>query len=91
MSKWMLQPNQLLSRDFAAVGIACIDLLPASAGSDKNLYKPRNTHGNIAGNLVAARNIIPKVIEIIQQGSTAALSGTKPAAAGVRGAGDQAP
>jgi SGNH hydrolase-like domain, acetyltransferase AlgX len=63
----MQQPNQLLDRDFAANGIACIDLLPEFARSKETLYKPRNTHWNIAGNRLAAELITPKVIELLQQ------------------------
>jgi hypothetical protein len=63
----MLQPNQMLQREFAASGIPYVDLLPALAAKKENLYKPRNTHWNIAGNLLAARTIAPKVIEAIEQ------------------------
>jgi hypothetical protein len=63
----MLQPNHLSHEDFAANGIPYIDLFPSFTNSKENLYKPRNTHWNIAGNRLAAQNITPKVIEVMQR------------------------
>jgi len=73
----MLQVNRMLQHDCAAEGIPYIDLLPTFAASDKSLYKPRNTHWNIAGNLLAAQNITPKVIELIHQASGALTHAAK--------------
>lgn len=53
------QPNRLLSDRLRADGIQVIDLLPAfaAAGRTTRLYKPQDTHWNIAGNRLAATEI----------------------------------
>jgi hypothetical protein len=45
----------------ARAGLQTIDLLPAfeEAGRGVRLYKPRDTHWNLAGNRVAAEAILP--------------------------------
>ncbi|MGE0815856.1 MAG: hypothetical protein AB7O28_11460 [Vicinamibacterales bacterium] len=53
------QPDRLLTAALAARGIPVVDLLPAfqaSAGGER-LYKPRDTHWNLAGNRLAAAAI----------------------------------
>jgi len=59
------QPNQALANTFTAQSIPYIDLLDTFLAQSKqeNLYKPRDTHWNIAGNRVAAQAITPKIIE----------------------------
>ena len=52
-------PNQLLAEEFARHNINYIDLLDdfRSASVEKRLYKPQDTHWNIAGNELAAEII----------------------------------
>lgn len=53
------QPNRVLSAALAEAGIARLDLHDAFARAAKTrrLYKPRDTHWNLAGNRLAARVI----------------------------------
>jgi hypothetical protein len=52
-------PNRLLSDRLTATGISFLDLLPAfeEEGQRTHLYKPMDTHWNIAGNQLAAVRI----------------------------------
>jgi lysophospholipase L1-like esterase len=52
-------PNRLLAMALAKEGIPFLDLLPAfaEAGQHTRLYKPRDTHWNLAGNRLAAATI----------------------------------
>jgi len=52
-------PNQVLAEALAREGIPFLDLLPAfeEAGAKVRLYKPRDTHWNLAGNRLAAVRI----------------------------------
>lgn len=62
------QPNRLFAEVFTKENINYLDLLDGflAASKEENLYKPRDTHWNIAGNRVASRLITPKIIEQIQ-------------------------
>ena len=53
------QPNRLIVRALDADGIRTLDLLPTfqEAGRGAVLYKPQDTHWNLAGNQLAARTI----------------------------------
>ena len=53
------QPNQLLTHALAADDIKVVDLLPAlsEAATRGRVYKPADTHWNVAGNRVAAATI----------------------------------
>ncbi len=53
------QPNRLLTQALAAERIEVLDLLPAlaDAARETRVYKPTDTHWNIAGNRVAAETI----------------------------------
>jgi hypothetical protein len=53
------QPNRLLTQALRAAGIEVLDLLPAfAAGSARTpLYKPQDSHWNLAGNRLAAEVI----------------------------------
>jgi hypothetical protein len=57
------RPNRLLRERMTADGIPVVDLLPAFRGAARTtrLYKPRDTHWNIAGNRLAAREIAAAV------------------------------
>jgi lysophospholipase L1-like esterase len=57
------RPNRLLREQLAADGTRVVDLLPAfqNAARTSRLYKPRDTHWNIAGNQLAAREIAAAV------------------------------
>jgi hypothetical protein len=50
------RPNRALAAALSGEGIAALDLLPAfqQAGAERVLYKPQDTHWNLAGNQVAA-------------------------------------
>jgi hypothetical protein len=50
------RPNRLLAATLTEAGVAVVDLLPAFADSAAatRLYKPQDTHWNLAGNRVAA-------------------------------------
>ena len=62
------QPNQALATTFTQEKIPYLDLFDTFVIGSKqeNLYKPRDTHWNIAGNRVAAQAITPKIIEQIK-------------------------
>lgn len=51
------QPNRLLAAALTAAAVSFVDLLPAfvEQGRSLRLYKPQDTHWNIAGNRVAAQ------------------------------------
>ena len=55
----MRQPNQLLTQALADADITVLDLLPAlsEAATRERVYKPADTHWNLAGNRVAAETI----------------------------------
>ncbi|NJL89618.1 MAG: hypothetical protein HC916_07330 [Coleofasciculaceae cyanobacterium SM2_1_6] len=61
-------PNRLFTEVFTKEKIEYLDLLDGFlvASKEENLYKPQDTHWNIAGNRVASRLITPKIIEQIQ-------------------------
>ncbi len=52
-------PNRALRRDLEAAGIPSLDLTPAfvAAGAERRLYKPNDSHWNIAGNRLAAAEL----------------------------------
>ncbi len=54
-----LRPNRILGERLDALGIPYLDLYPAFAAMapSRRLYKPRDTHWNIAGNRLAADEI----------------------------------
>jgi hypothetical protein len=54
-----LRPNRLLSERLTELGFDVLDLYPpfAEQSAHRRLYKPRDTHWNIAGNRLAAREI----------------------------------
>jgi len=60
-------PNRLLARELTADGISFVDLLPVfeSEARQARLYKPQDTHWNLAGNRVAATAIAPALRERI--------------------------
>jgi lysophospholipase L1-like esterase len=62
------QPNQALATAFTQAQIPYLDLLDTFITGSKQelLYKPQDTHWNIAGNRVAAQAITPKIIEQIK-------------------------
>ena len=62
------QPNKLLVEALVGEGIPYLDLLPAfiEEGQHTQLYKPRDTHWNLAGNRLAAETIAPVVREHIR-------------------------
>jgi hypothetical protein len=53
------QPNRFIARALDAEGIRTLDLLPTfqEAGRGAVLYKPQDTHWNLAGNQLAAKTI----------------------------------
>jgi hypothetical protein len=64
----MDQPNRALAAELAHDGIPMLDLLPVfRAGTETGrLYKPQDTHWNIAGNELAARQIAAFVRRSLQ-------------------------
>jgi hypothetical protein len=54
-----VQPNRLIASALGAEGIKTLDLLPTfqEAGRSAVLYKPQDTHWNLAGNQLAAKAI----------------------------------
>jgi len=54
-----LQPNRVLGKRMEELGIPFLDLYPAiaAAARSERLYKPLDTHWNIAGNRLAAAEI----------------------------------
>ena len=60
--KWDIAfPNRILSNELNKLNISNIDLYEYFAKSSQQLYRPRDTHWNIAGNQLAA-NIIQEYI-----------------------------
>ena len=59
------QPNQLLTQALADEDIRVLDLLPAlsEAAMRERVYKPADTHWNLAGNRVAAETIAGVIVE----------------------------
>lgn len=57
------RPNHALTEALDQEAITVLDLLPVFANEDRRtqLYKPRDTHWNIAGNRLAAETIAPAV------------------------------
>ena len=52
------RPSRRLAEVVEGLGLPCLDLLPAlRTGQDGPYYKPNDTHWNIAGNRLAAREI----------------------------------
>jgi hypothetical protein len=53
-------PNRMLGERLDELGIDTLDLLPAfqKAATTDRLYKPRDTHWNLAGNALAAKLIV---------------------------------
>jgi hypothetical protein len=64
-SDWNITlPNTMLSDRLTKLGIKFIDLfIPFSTNNEEQLYKPRDTHWNIAGNRLAA-NIIKEHLAV---------------------------
>jgi hypothetical protein len=58
-------PNRLLTRALREAGIAYLDLLPSfrAAAAGTILYKPQDTHWNIAGNRLAAEVIAEHLLQ----------------------------
>lgn len=54
-----LQPNRILGERLDALGVPFLDLYPAfaRAAPERRLYKPHDSHWNIAGNRLAAEEI----------------------------------
>lgn len=57
------RPTRLVGAALARAGVTAVDLLPAfqAAAQQERLYKPRDTHWNLAGNRLAASEIAPAV------------------------------
>lgn len=64
----MTRPNRILAARLSEAGIDTIDLYDsfATAGAQKPLYKPRDTHWNIAGNRLAAAVIVAQLEKIVK-------------------------
>ena len=60
------QPNQLVAEYLEAAGINYLDLYPAfcELSTHTQLYKPRDSHWNIAGNALAAELLAEKVLTV---------------------------
>lgn len=57
------RPTRAIVESLGRAGIPALDLLPAftKSGGNERLYKPRDTHWNLAGNRLAADAIAPVV------------------------------
>lgn len=64
------RPNRLLAAALTSSGMPVLDLLPAfeQAGRSARLYKPQDTHWNIAGNRLAAETIAPFLRQLLSRG-----------------------
>jgi len=69
-------PNNMLSKSLTDLNIEYIDLYDAFVQEEKNqrLYRPRDTHWNIAGNQLAADIIVENLQEYIPKYPTEKLS-----------------
>ncbi len=61
------RPTRVITEALSREGIRTLDLLPAFAreGARARLYKPRDTHWNVAGNRLAATTMTPQVRELL--------------------------
>ena len=59
------RPTRVVAAALARAGLPTVDLLPAfqQVGVNLRLYKPRDTHWNLAGNRLAAEAILPALRE----------------------------
>jgi hypothetical protein len=59
------RPTRMVAAALARAGVETLDLLPAfrAAATETRLYKPRDTHWNLAGNRLAASEIVPVLRE----------------------------
>ena len=59
------QPNQHLVKQLRGLDIEIVDLLPAfrDTAARRRLYKPRDTHWNIAGNALAAELVSQNLVD----------------------------
>jgi hypothetical protein len=57
------RPTRAIVESLGRAGIATLNLLPTftGAGASERLYKPRDTHWNVAGNRLAAEAIAPAI------------------------------
>ncbi len=62
-------PNRVLGQYLSGLGIPYMDLLDAFKAGGAALYKPRDTHWNIAGNALAAEKIKATVINLLPKES----------------------
>jgi hypothetical protein len=62
-----MHPNTALAARLQEAGIDHIDLCArfAEEGATKALYKPRDTHWNIAGNALAAQMLAGRLTELL--------------------------
>lgn len=68
-NKWDITlPNRALSNELDKLGIDNIDLYEYFADSPQQLYRPRDTHWNIAGNQLAAKIIQEQTLKILETG-----------------------
>ena len=65
-----MRPNESITKRLRGAGIDYLDLYPvfAAEGQNRRLYKPRDTHWNIAGNEVAAQAIEKHIDHYLQSG-----------------------
>lgn len=56
----LARPNREMARALTAAGVAYVDLLPSfvDAAAHERVYKPQDTHWNVAGNRVAAAVLV---------------------------------
>jgi hypothetical protein len=66
-----MRPNESLTKRLRGTGIDYLDLYPVfvAEGQNRRLYKPRDTHWNIAGNEVAAQAIENHIDHYLQSSS----------------------
>jgi hypothetical protein len=66
-----MRPNESLTKRLRTAGIDYLDLFHVfvAEGQDRRLYRPRDTHWNIAGNEVAVRAIEKHIDHYLQSGS----------------------
>jgi hypothetical protein len=66
-----MRPNESLTKRLRTAGIDYLDLFHVfvAEGQNRRLYRPRDTHWNIAGNEVAARAIEKHIDHYLQSGS----------------------
>ncbi len=73
----LARPNREMAQALTAAGVAYVDLLPSlvDAAAHERVYKPQDTHWNVAGNRVAASVLVAALRQRLAMRGPAVRSG----------------